>query len=230
MADTRHFVQIDSNISNILYTNFGVPRGSILGSVLFNLCVADMKNILDGNECIQYPDDSTIYRSCKINNINKCSNEIESDRNAVEVWLEDANIVFNPNKTKVMVISSRQMAQYHQPDSSNKVNIKCDNKSIERVKKYKLLYITLDGNFELHSHVNKILKGGYSTLRTLKILKRYTPYYLRKQLCESLILSKLDYCNILFKTLPQYQKSRMDKLLQSCAVLLNANTDAEMTL
>ena len=45
--------------------------------------------------------------------INKCSNKIESDLNAVEVWSKDTNLVINPNKTKVMVISSRQMAQYH---------------------------------------------------------------------------------------------------------------------
>ena len=68
------------------------------------------------------------------------------------------------------------MVQYHQLDSSNKVNIKCDNENIERVKEYKLLSIILDEHFELHSHVNKILKDGYSTLRILKLLKRYAPY------------------------------------------------------
>ena len=73
LTDLRHFVQIDSNISNILYINFDVPQGSILGSVLLNLCAADRKNILDGSECIQYAYDSTIYRSCKIKD-NKCSN------------------------------------------------------------------------------------------------------------------------------------------------------------
>ena len=100
-----------------------------------------MKNILDGSECIQYADDSTIYRHCRIKNINKCSNEIESELDAVEVWSKDTNLDFDPNKTKVIVISSRQMAQYHQLDSSSKVNIKCNNKNIERVKKYKLLDI-----------------------------------------------------------------------------------------
>ena len=117
-----------------------------------------MKNTLDGSECIQYADDSTIYRNCKRKNINKCSNEIESELNPVEVWSKDRKLVFNPNKTKVMVISSRQMAQYHQLDSSNKANIICNTKNIERVKEYKLLRIILD---ELHSHVNKILKDGY---------------------------------------------------------------------
>ena len=109
------------------------------------------------------------------------------------------------------------MAQYHQLDSSSKVNVKCDNENIERVKEYKLLGIILDEHFELHSHVNKILKDGYSTLRILKLLKRYARCYIRKQLCESLILSKLDFSNILFKTLPQYQKNRLEKVLQSCA-------------
>ena len=73
-------------MSNILYTNFGVPQGSILRLVLFKLCVADMKSISNGSECIQYADNSTIYRSCNMKNINKCSNKVESDLNAVEVW------------------------------------------------------------------------------------------------------------------------------------------------
>ena len=109
-------------------------------------------------------------------NINKYSN-VESELNAAEVWLKDTNLVFNPNKTKVMVISSQQMAQYHQLDSFNKVNIKCNNIYIETVREYKIMGIILDEHFELHSHVNEILKDGYSSLRTLKLLKCYTPYY-----------------------------------------------------
>ena len=110
-----------------------------------------MKHILNDSECIQYADDSTIYCSCKIKNIDKRSNQIERDLKAIEVWSKGMNLVFNPNKTKLMILSSRQMAQYHQLDSFNRVNIKCNNKNIERVKEYKLLGIILDKHFELHS-------------------------------------------------------------------------------
>ena len=123
--------------------------------------------MLDGGECIQYADDATIYRRRNIKNINKSSNEIESELNAVEVWSKETNLVFNLNKTKAMVISSRQMAQYHLLDSFNKVNIKCNNKNIERVNEYKLVGKILDEHFELHTHIHKILKDGYFTLRTL---------------------------------------------------------------
>ena len=46
LTDRLHFVQIYSNISNILYANFGVPQGPILESVLFNLCVADYEKYI----------------------------------------------------------------------------------------------------------------------------------------------------------------------------------------
>ena len=78
-----------------------------------------MKNILNGSKCIQYADDSTIYCSCKIKNIDKCPNEIESDLNTDEVKSKDRNLIFNPSKKNVMLISSGQMAQYHQLDSSS---------------------------------------------------------------------------------------------------------------
>ena len=39
-----HFVQIDSSCSSILYSNFGVPQGSILDPVPFNLGIADMED------------------------------------------------------------------------------------------------------------------------------------------------------------------------------------------
>ena len=93
------------------------------------------------------------------------------------------------------------------------VNTKSNYKNIERVKEYKLLGRIPEEYFELQFHVHKTLKDGYSTLRILKLLKRYTLYYLRKQICESLILSMLEHCNILFKTVPQNQNNRIDKLL-----------------
>ena len=51
----------------------------------------------------------------------------------------------------------------------------------------------------------------------MKTLKRYTSYQTRKHLVESLILSKIDYCNVLFKGLSKYHIQRVNKLIQACA-------------
>ena len=51
----------------------------------------------------------------------------------------------------------------------------------------------------------------------LKKLKQYTPLAVRKQLIESLICSRLDYCNNLFIDLPRNQIKRLLKLQKACA-------------
>ena len=79
LLDRWHLIQIDSSISNILITNLGIPQGSILEPIVFKLCVADLTNILSESQCIQYTDDSTIYRSCKAKEVTKCSSELENE-------------------------------------------------------------------------------------------------------------------------------------------------------
>ena len=64
----KQFVQIDE---------FGVPQGSILGLVLFNVAlnVADLQDNVDV-KCFQYADDTTIYDHAKISDLNSCRNTI----------------------------------------------------------------------------------------------------------------------------------------------------------
>ena len=77
LTHRQHFVQIDSNYLSLLTAKDEVPQGSILGPILFSLCVADMPSNTPNSNCIQYADDSTLYRSCKINRKDTCIKELE---------------------------------------------------------------------------------------------------------------------------------------------------------
>ena len=109
------------------------------------------------------------------------------------------------------------MSQHHQFYNYDILKISYDNQTIKRVQQYKLLGVVIDEHFELYTHVRNIFKNGYSALKILKKIKRYTSYQTRKHLVESLILSKIDYCNVLFKGLPKYHIQRVNKLIQACA-------------
>ena len=60
LTNRKQFVQIDDRRSEILTLNFGIPQGSILGPLIFNLYVADLHEHLDA-ECRQYADEGLLW-------------------------------------------------------------------------------------------------------------------------------------------------------------------------
>ena len=115
-----------------------------------------------------------------------------------------------------MLIASKQLAARHKL-KDEQLQIRCNSTDLERVTEWKLLGLTTDENLTRNNHISKMLKDSYSHLSILKNPKRYTSQSVRKQLVESLIFSRLDYCNNLFIDLPQYQVRRMIKLKKSFA-------------
>ena len=80
VSDRKQYVQVDDKSSEMSNMYFGVPQGSILGPVLFNLYVADLSEILSSTSA-QYPDDTTIYDSCKNSEIKSCAQNLQKDLN-----------------------------------------------------------------------------------------------------------------------------------------------------
>ena len=191
ISDTSQYKQIDSNKSRHEKINFSVPQGSILGPILFNIHVSDVKNEFD-SPCIHYADDDNFYEHGKgYCNIDKrCKKHICMSR--------DNNLVLNPKKTKFMLFSTKQMLTKHKLNEiSNKVMIN-NNSILDRVTNSRILGVEFDENLNWQNHVTKAIKTCYSTLASLRKMKRLTDFKLRKQLSEQLVLSKLSYCDTVF--------------------------------
>ena len=55
-------VQIDDRKSSYQSSQYGVPQGSILGPMIFNLYVSDLHEVIPSSmECVQYADDTSLY-------------------------------------------------------------------------------------------------------------------------------------------------------------------------
>ena len=62
-----------------------------------------------------------------------------------------------------------------------------------------------------------MVSGCYATLSILRKLKYLAKCDLRKQLAETLILSKLDYADLVFYPLPQFLLRRLQRVQFSAA-------------
>ena len=78
LSGRKQYIQIDDKRSTRTNVTCGVPQGSILGPILFNLYVHDMSENTTAT-CLQFADDTTIYRKCKVKNVQQTANIIERD-------------------------------------------------------------------------------------------------------------------------------------------------------
>ena len=216
LSERKQYVQVDDKSSSTQLNIFGVPQGSILGPVLFNLYIVDLIDNIDCNS-LQYADDSTLYQHCKPNNLNTCTEKIENDLQTVSDWALTNSLVFNNDKTKYMVFSSQQLSKRHSLTKEDKCKLIHNDKQIGRVKSTKILGVHFDENLTWITHVNSIIKSSYATLRCLRRFKRFTPYKVRKTLAETLILSSLRYCTPVFSQLPKYLIQRLQRTQNTVA-------------
>ena len=206
LSDRRHFVQIDDRRSDMAHVAFGVPQGSILGPVIFNLHVAYLQNNVNC-QCFQYEDDTTLYIHSKVSDLSGATTDINHNLNRLGEYSNESNLALNATITKWMLVSTSQMSRHHSLDRKE-IDIKCNGKALERVNVTKLLGVHLDSHLDWKEHVTKLLSSCYG------------PFKVRKQLAECLVLSKLNYCNTIFHPLHEYQIKRLQRVQNTCAAFV----------
>lgn len=218
LSNRHQYVQIDDCFSTMGLVQFGVPQGSVLGPILFNLYVTDLQDTVHGTIC-QFADDTSCYDYCKPKDIANSIVKLTQRLDSLCDCSHNNNLAFNQEKTKVMLFSSKQLARTHNlnDDSNMTFHIQHRGKAIERVASYKLLGIHFDAHLTWDTQLNLLLKSAYFKLAILRKLKHSAPQYLRKQLAETLVLSRLDYCNVIYSNVPEYKLNRINKVLKCAA-------------
>lgn len=173
----------------------GVPQGSILGPLLFIIYSADVINCFKNCRYHMYADDVQLYTSFKPKDTHMAIKRIDEDLERTIIWAEQNTLVLNPNKTKFMVLGSK-----HQIEATLSANPKITilGREICKVDEALNLGLLMDKDLRFEKHVNNILRNCFYKLKVLYEIRDYISEPLRKQLSNSLILSRLNYCDIVY--------------------------------
>ena len=75
-----------------------MPQGSVLGPILFVICINDIEDGICGN-ILKFADDTKIF--CKVGSDINCA-KLRADLRKLYNWSEDQQMLFNLDKCKIM--------------------------------------------------------------------------------------------------------------------------------
>ena len=113
----------------------GVPQGSILGPVIFNLFVNDMSNIFEKCQLNNFADDNTLDSHAP--SLPELVGNLECDSKKAFNWLEANHMIANPDKFKAIIIEKDR-----KDTSGTELNI--NDEIIKSSKEVILVGVTLD--------------------------------------------------------------------------------------
>ena len=215
----RQSINIDGTKSEYIAMPFGVPQGSVLGPVLFNIYVRNLAALVEqsGFSIQGYADDHQVLHSFNISfqfqmlrcGIPKCIQMISN-------WMGKHFLKLNPTKSQIITFAPNNLLKssildYVYLNKSTYISI--SNEVIN-------LGIKMDYQLNFSSHINMITSQCYNLIKNIAQIRKYLSVDHIRSLVNSVIVSRLDSCNALFFGISASEFNRLQKLQNACARLI----------
>ena len=125
----------------------GVPQGSVLGPLLFNIFINNFVFAIQRSQVCNFADDNTVFACGK--NVEEVITCLEFDIENAISWFRENNMVANPDKFQMMFIGLKESKRYCL-DINGNIIVNTDT--------VKLLGVTIDSKLNFRDHVTHIRK------------------------------------------------------------------------
>ena len=195
LKDRNQRVKINADYSSWQEILTGVPQGSVLGPLLFNLFLNDIYYFVDKDNLHNYADDNTL--SFADMEIEEIIYKLEANINVLNSWFINNAMILNEDKCQFIIIESTR-SEISRAEGNKTAAVKVGSKIIEEQRQGKLLGITIDKNINMAEHIKKLCKQASKKLHALARISPYLNEHKRKILMKSFILSQFSYCPIVW--------------------------------
>jgi len=214
LTDRRQCVSVNGIRSQQMSVRRGVPQGSVLGPLLFNLYINDM-HTATGLDIIHYADDTTVFQSGV--DVPAIVRSLNAELVKLDDWLRANRLSLNVAKSKVMVFTKRRLDAIPP--------VQCRGAVLDFVQSFKFLGVTLDGNLSFKNHGMHVVSRLSRSLGVMRKLSYTLPANAMFTLYYSIFYSHLTYAVVVWGNASQTISGRISSLQRQAVKSIDlANT------
>ncbi|KAF7247022.1 putative RNA-directed DNA polymerase from transposon BS [Varanus komodoensis] len=195
----------------------GVPQGSILSPLLFNIFMKLLGEVLRrcGLRNHQYAVDTQLYLSFSTDPgeavavLNRCLAEVMG-------WMRAIKLKLNPDKTEVLLVGGSS-------SWVGDLDLVLNGVALPLKDRVHSLGVLLDPELSLEAQVTAVARSAFLQLRLIHQLRPYLEDNCLATVTHALVTSRLDFCNALYVRLP-LKTVRILQMVQNRAARLRMGT------
>ena len=199
LTGRKQRTKINNSLSEWADISSGIPQGSILGPLLFNIYINDIFYFIKEDKITNYADDTTPYAI--ENSIDKLIDTLEEDINIILTWFDNNFFKLNPDKCKLLITNHAE-----------NVAIKIKDVNIIAEKSVKLLGIKIDNNLNFDEHVSSLCKKANMKLHALSRISHLMNKDKLRLLMKAFIESQFAYCPLVWMFHSRILNNKINKL------------------
>lgn len=160
LSDRFIQVRVNGLLSDSIEIVNGVPQGSVISPLLFNIMVNDIPIVFEGVNLSQFADDLDLWKTGR--NISFLTKKMQVNLNKLSVWCKKWGFKLSPTKT-VGVLFTRKR-------SIPKIVLKLDGVPIKFESNTKFLGVYFDQRLSWAKHVEYIVEKCKSRINVLRCI------------------------------------------------------------
>ena len=181
LTDRKQRTKVNGSFSEWADISCGVPQGSILGPLLFNIYLNDIFFFVKECDIANYADDNTLYTTGS--KIDTLLQNIYTDTCLLSKWFKGNFLQMNADKCHLLISKC-----------DKDVSIILENEIIECSSSVKLLGVTIDNKLDFTEHISKLCKKVSSKIHALARISNYMSPDKLRIIMKSFIESQFSYC------------------------------------
>ena len=222
LNNRTYCVQIGKSFSRTKALVRGVPQGSVLGPILFCIYTIELMYLLEshGVHFQLFADDTQFYLT--LENVEDSERKINEVMTDVKRWMDSKQLKLNSSKTECLVVGKRNDLRRLDINS-----LRVLENEFEVKRPIKNLGVIFDCDLSFNAQINQVTKIAGYHLRNIAFLKKYLDEKTIRMLIHNHVISRLDYCNVLYHDLPNYALKKIQSVFNRAARLIKGLSPRE---